>query len=43
MSKHRIRKSELLAGLIESKEREKILNFSWVEPRLEDVYIKVTR
>ena len=34
VSKQRIRKSEFLSGLIDSKERGKILNFSWVEPRL---------
>lgn len=34
ISKQKIKKSEFLSGLIDSKERKKILNFSWVEPRL---------
>lgn len=34
VSKQKIRKSEFLSGLIDSKERGTILNFSWIEPRL---------
>lgn len=38
-----IRKSDLLRQMISLKEQRKIMNFSWIEPRLEDVYLKVTR
>jgi hypothetical protein len=43
VDKKAIRKSELLRLMISLKERKSILNFSWIEPRLEDVYLKVTR
>jgi ABC-type multidrug transport system ATPase subunit len=39
IDKKMIRKSYLLRQMIALKEQRKILNFSWIEPRLEDVYL----